>query len=390
MASSYSLINHSIFKCLPCQKPFATPLTLSALTFTGESSLPVDSFCRRDRWGSLIGHVAIRSGGTSSLNAPLEPNSFPGRLLDGVLQNDSDSFYDAVFSELNRLSEDRSSVLARVNLSSGSPEACLHRRIAELKEEEYQPVVEDIMYMLLNKKFLEVGVPLVPNLDKCLYNGRLEILPSNVRELESIHSLDVLEMVREYLTSVIGPKAGSSVMVSRATAKVERLHLSQVYAASVFYGYFLKSASLRHSLERNLTMSYLDIIPSKRWAFLFGSGYYGIKSVALGEFSTPRSTSLSQLQRPHNKALPKLKLYVQGLEQETLQECSKLSKAAMDLVDKHCSALFVVGNSFSVDSDKPILTSLASLKSLILEAIAFGCFLWETEDYVDRVFKLDK
>ncbi|KAL8137241.1 hypothetical protein V2J09_003242 [Rumex salicifolius] len=391
MARSFSYRIPSIFSHLPSQKPSAAPLKPPPLSFAVKSPLTADSSSSRRSSRRPLIVFAIRCGGTSSLNAPLEPTSFPGRSLGGVLQNDPDSFDDAVFAELSRLSDDRDATLARMDLSLGSSEGCLHRRIAELKEEEYQTVVEDIMYMIVYQKFSQIRVPLVPSLDKCLYNGRLEILPSKDGELEAIHNLEVLEMIREYLTSVLGWKAGSNVTVNWAPTKIQRLHLSQVYAASIVYGYFLKSISIRHRLEHNTSQPFLKIIPSNSWEFLLGSGFYGIKSIALGEFSTPRSTTLSQVQHSHEKPPRKLKCYMEALDQEALQVCANMrSEITMDLVEKHCSALFVGENPRSVECDKPILTSLASLKRLVLEAIAFGCFLWDAEEYVDRVFKLEK
>ncbi|KAF3671713.1 putative UDP-glycosyltransferase 74F2-like [Capsicum annuum] len=54
-----------------------------------------------------------------------------------------------------------------------------------------------LLYMLIVYKFTEIGMHLVPKLSNCTDNGRLEIWPHRDWELESIHSIKVLEMVKE-------------------------------------------------------------------------------------------------------------------------------------------------------------------------------------------------
>lgn len=63
----------------------------------------------------------------SSLNTPLVPRTAVGKYLSGVLQNQPLLFHMAVAEELKRLADDRDSAVARMVLSDGSDEACLHR-----------------------------------------------------------------------------------------------------------------------------------------------------------------------------------------------------------------------------------------------------------------------
>lgn len=239
--------------------------------------------------------------------------------------------------------------------------------------------------MMILYKFSEIRVPLIPSLSKCLYNGRLEILPSKDWELESIHSLEALEMVREHLTAVLGWKAGSSVSVNWSTTKVQRLHLSQIYEASIMYGYFLKSASLRFRLEHNLPQAYQNL-PFGSWVPPLGCGTYGVENAFHGQMVIPRSTTLSQVSSRTGKKEVKLKCYVIGFDPQTREECAKLkSEEAVDLIKKHCAALFASDNT---ENGKLILTSLSSLKRLVLEAVAFGCFLWDAEHCVNGIYKL--
>lgn len=55
----------------------------------------------------------------------------------------------------------------------------------------------------------------------------------------------------------------------------------------------------------------------------------------------------------------------------------------MNLIEKQSLALFG-----TEDHNETIVTSFSSLKRLVLEAVAFGTFLWDTELYVDGAYKL--
>ncbi|KAG4951557.1 hypothetical protein JHK84_044919 [Glycine max] len=336
----------------------------------------------------------------SSLNSPLEPRSMVGKFLSAVLQNHPQMFHVAVGEELKLLAEDRDAAHARMVLGSASDEALLHRcllivmclleissvlrRIAQVKENQCQIAVEDVMYLLIFYKFSEIRVPMVPKLSSCLYNGRLEILPSKDWELESIHSSEVLDMIREHITTVTGLRAKSSVTECWATTQVRQFLLARVYVASILYGYFLKSVSLRYHLERNLSLANHDLHLGHRTSVMFS---YGFKDAIFGHLSN--MPSLGQgLIRPEEE-IEDLKCYVMSFHPGSLQRCARLrSKEAVNLVGSYSCALFNNKESGSVENDDVILTSFSSLKRLVLEAVAFGSFLWETEDYIDNVYKL--
>lgn len=333
--------------------------------------------------------VVASAEAISSLNTPLEPRSLPGKFLSGVLQNQRQLFHVAVAEQLRDLADDRDAALARMNLSYGSSsssESCLHRRIAELKERECQIAVEDVMYLLIFYKFSEIRVHLVPRLSRCIYNGRLEIWPARDWALECIHNFEVLEMIKEHLTTVLGWKPKSNVTENWATTQIRRFQLGQIYAASILYGYFLKSASLRHHLEMSLVHSHHDL-PSSN---VSGFWSYGLKDLFLGPNCSSQPTSLGEASsRQEEKEEKKLRCYVMGFDPDTLQRCAKLkSKEAVNLVEKHSCALFGDEKTGLLETDDVISTSFSSMKRLVLEAVAFGSFLWDTEEYVGSVYNL--
>ncbi|KAK1426925.1 hypothetical protein QVD17_15605 [Tagetes erecta] len=311
----------------------------------------------------------------SSLNTPIEPVTPAGRFLSSVLLNERKLFHDAVAETLEKLVADVDEAYARRALTDGSSEACLHRRIAELKKHECKTAVEDVMYMLILYKFTELKVHIIPRLSKCIYNSRLEILPSKDWELESIHSFEILEMVRDHLTSVIGWTSDFSVTDSWATTKIKRANLFRIYTSSVLFGYFLKSATLRHQLE----MTLYDPIDN----MIFNSYKCGRKNLVFGHTHNKIPTSS---RFDFQKKREKLSSYLMGFAPDSLAKCAQPnSKEALNLITKHSVALFG-----DVESEEVISTSFATLRRFILEAIAFGSFLWDAEEYVKNVYNLEE
>lgn len=229
------------------------------------------------------------------------------------------------------------------------------------------------MYMLIFYKFSELRVHLIPPLSKCIYNNRLEILPSKDWELESIHTFEILEMIREYLTFVTGWRSDFSVTENWATTKVEQACLCQIYTASILFGYFLKSTTLRHKLEMSLVDPIDDMFMNsymcRRQNLVFDHAHNNI----------PTSPFDGKQERE------KLSSYLTGFTPDSLAKCAQpSSKEAMNLITKHSFALFG-----DVESKRVISTSFATLKRLVLEAIAFGSFLWDAEEYVNTVYNLE-
>ncbi|BAT84280.1 hypothetical protein LR48_Vigan03g119500 [Vigna angularis] len=324
----------------------------------------------------------------SSLNAPLEPNSLVGKFLGGVLQNRRQMFHVAAKEELKMLSEDRDSAIARMVISQNSDEALLHRRIAKVKEDECMVAISDVMYLLILYKFSEIRVHLVPKLSSCLYNGRLEILPSKDWDLESIHSMEVLDIIRQHVSTVTGLKSNPSVRESWETTPIRHSWLARVYVASILYGYFLKSVSLRYTLEQSLSSSNHGLHPGQKSCPSFQDMYrFGSKDVMLGNKNDMQSVWHDLIRQ--EEGIEDIKCYVMSFHPGSFQRCAKLrSKEALQLVESHSNALFGNGKSGLSKHDDVIVTSFSSLRRLVLEAIAFGSFLWETEDYIDNVYKL--
>lgn len=244
--------------------------------------------------------------------------------------------------------------------------------------------------MLIFYRFSEIRVTLVPKLSRCVYNGRLEIWPCKDWELESIYDLEVLEMIKEHITTVIGLRADSSVTDNWAMTNIRQAHLGRVYVASILYGYFMKSALLRHHLEQRLAIPTTHRNGGQKTFLQFPEMcLYGFRNLLSGRLSNTRSVPHTQMLNGQETEPEKLKRFLTGFDSEALQRCAKLkSKEALNLIENHSCALLGNEGAGFFESDEVIVTSFSSLKRLVLEAVAFGSFLWDAEEYVDAIYKL--
>ncbi|RWW02516.1 hypothetical protein GW17_00034393 [Ensete ventricosum] len=90
----------------------------------------------------------------------------------------------------------------------------------------------------------------------------------------------------------------------------------------------------------------------------------------------------------------RLRSYVMYLDAETLQRYATIrSKESISLIEKQTQALFgrpdiriADDGSLETPSDEVMGITFSGLMMLVLEAVAFGTFLWEAEGYVESKF----
>lgn len=121
-----------------------------------------------------------------------------------------------------------------------------------MKEKDCQGAVEDVIYMSIAHKFSEVDVPMVRKLSECISDN------TEYKELETIHSLEVQELVSDHLINILSLRDRSAVEGLTIT-KIDRLHLGRIYAASIMFGYFLKSVCFRRQMDTRLTRPQKDL-----------------------------------------------------------------------------------------------------------------------------------
>lgn len=290
----------------------------------------------------------------------------------------------------------------------------IRRRIKEVKAEERRKAVEEVIYALIVQKFVEAEVTLVAKIPALSDNDtrQVEISPAQERELEAVHSGEALEMVREHLTVVLGGRGTSSFLDQHTIAHISKLRVGQVYAASIMYGYFLRRVDQRFQLEKNMkgllgSGEMLDAEASFQISDddrpiesasdnLAAEAAAAIANLAASEAAAKEKMSNSGSQFPPGMKSSRLRSYVMSFDPETLQTCATMrAKESLNVIEKHAEALFgkpeiliEPDGTFKVVSDDTIRVSFSGLRRLVLEAVAFGTFLWDVETSVDTQYTL--
>ncbi|XP_010055250.3 UV-B-induced protein At3g17800, chloroplastic [Eucalyptus grandis] len=337
----------------------------------------------------------IRASGDSSDNpvpvAPLTFESPIGQLLAQILQNHPHLLLAAADQQLENLQSERDAEKEKNPASAD----LLYQRIAEVKEKERHKTLEEIIYCLIVQRFVENNISMIPKITATSDpTGRVDYWPNQEEKLESVHSPEAFEMIQSHLSLVVGDRVVGPLDSIIQSSKIK---LGKLYAASIMYGYFLRRVDERFQLERTM-----NTLPK---------GYTENRvrledSIPTSPFWDPDSLIRippddgdggSFLDSEAGK-LYRLRSYVMYLDPETLQRYATIrSKEAISLIEKQTQALFgrpdirvAEDGSIDTSSDEVISLSVSGLTMLILEAVAFGSFLWDAENFVESKYQFVK
>lgn len=359
------------------------------------------------------GEVRVRAGASggedgSSLQkekiAPLEPESAIGQFLLQLLESHPHLVSAAAEQQLEQL-ESRGGTAGETGASEGTSsgsDLVLYRRMADVRERERKRAIEEVIYALVVQKFIEGGMPMVPRLPFVSVGEGLG-LPAGLmlqsvgkgggreeKGLERVHSEEALEMVRDHLAMILGGKTtyGSDWQDERALVETTKLRMGQVYAASIMYGYFLKRVDQRFQLEKSI-----QLLPG----FSFSDGDGGEEGVeGKGGDGEKGARSVewdlgSEGEKTIDEEMGKLKAYIRSFDANTLQKTATVrSSESIRVVERHTEALFgkpeveEQAEGATLVKDEGVHVSVRALRRLILEAVAFGSFLWDVETFVDN------
>eukprot|EP00262_Sarcandra_glabra_P019743 TRINITY_DN758_c0_g1_i1.p1 TRINITY_DN758_c0_g1~~TRINITY_DN758_c0_g1_i1.p1 ORF type:complete len:407 (+),score=62.83 TRINITY_DN758_c0_g1_i1:126-1346(+) len=322
--------------------------------------------------------------------APLRFESPIGQLLSQILQSHPHLLPAAIDQQLMSLQTDRDA--QREETPPPSQDLLLYRRIAEVKEKERKKALEEIIYCLIVQKFMENDISMIPTIHPSSDpTGRVDAWPNQEKKLESVHSPEAFEMIQSHLSLVLGERLVGPL---NTIVQISKLRLGKLYAASIMYGYFLKRVDQRFQLERS--MKTLPVGPAEDHT---NSLYLEPKNPLWDTDSLiriqPDSDDFeSSPQDSSEDKSYRLRSYVMYLDSETLQRYATIrSKEAVSLIEKQTQALFgrpdiriAQDGSIDTSNDEVIGITFAGLTMLVLEAVAFGSFLWDAEGYVESKF----
>lgn len=268
------------------------------------------------------------------------------------------------------------------------------RRIAELKEKERQMAVEEIIYCLVVQKFLDSGISLIQKVSATSDPvGRVDFWPNQEDKLKSVHSLEAFEMIESHLSLVLGDRVVGPV---NDIVQISKLKLGKLYAASIMYGYFLKRVDERFQLEQSMNTlpeGFKEEQPTFQQPEPQSPFWDPDSLIRL----MPDDGDGGSLDSLEDKSY-RLRSYVMYLDAETLQRYATIrSKEAISLIEKQTQALFgrpdiriAEDGSLDTSSDEVVSVTFSGLTMLVLEAVAFGSFLWDAESYAESKYHFTK
>jgi len=354
--------------------------------------------------------------------APGESKTPFGEMLRYYLTMEPQLFQSAVNEQFQKLQEKKEEEDRKRDSPETASEALdlvLYRRMSEVKAKETREILEDLMYLCVLEKFVELKVPMLPRMD-----GVVDIEGANLKSLtEGIHSKEALEMVKDHVRTMMGPAATSSF--SNTAMKMSKLQMTQVYAASVLFGYFLRRVDQRFQLERKFgTLDDSAAIDASTDSDTIARLERLFNAAESTTDEDEGASSSGQEQQQSGEREPvfrdaerkgSLKEYVEAFDQATLVETARiLSIEAAALVERQTHALFgdvqelkkqmqsAVGDdamsmedvlqrvAAAVEQEKveTLTMTVGTQRRAILEAIAYGTFLRDIESHVDTEYHL--
>jgi hypothetical protein len=375
----------------------------------------------------------------------MDPGSAHGQMLAHVLDNESHLFTAAVEATLDRMSEELDAEEQRqgsVDVTADEGESgrtrsdapggadgglVLFRRIQAMRAAERRNGVQDVMYANILQKFRTLNVDMLPPLDEEM----LHLRGVDLTQLTNgVHSVEALSMVKEHLMGMLGPEA--SAAYSNTLVRTSKLQAAQMYAASIMFGYFLRKADKRFSLDRAMGTLPLNPEESARSLEALFESASAMDSVdeadaagfnlngARGDFPSfdgndGVSDDYASTDETRASGKTTLKQYIQSFDAATLAETARVvSLEGVVLAERQTGALFgsvealaremqsalegsgngqpitspeelmrrvedVVGNG----KVKTVTLPVATQRRVVLEAVAFGSFLRDAEAFVD-------
>ncbi|KAL8208364.1 hypothetical protein R6Q57_007776 [Mikania cordata] len=324
--------------------------------------------------------------------APLQLESPVGQLLEQILQTHPHLLPAAIDQQLDNLQKQRNAQKQEPDPSSIES---LYKRIAEVKEKDRQKAVEEIMYCWIVQKFIENEISMIPKITSTSDpTGRIDFWPNQEVKLESVHSAEALEMIQNHVALVLRDR----LVGLESVVEISKIKLGKLYAASIMYGYFLKRVDERFQLERSINTlpegfkeeksSFLDppVPQSPFWdpdSLIRIQPEYGEDEGFMGSYDDDDGKSY------------RLRSYVMYLDAETLQRYATIrSKEAISLIEKQTQALFgrpditvSEDGSLGAANDEVVSVTFSGLAMLVLEAVAFGSFMWEAENYMESKYQ---
>jgi hypothetical protein len=259
----------------------------------------------------------------------------------------------------------------------------LRQRTEEIRRNERFLVAMELMYLKVCNMFKQLKVPMIPTMKG---GGDIKFGAFDLTGLTTnVYTGEALELVKEQLYKIIG---GQAMTAPVAVLRIPLFEAGQVYAMSALFGYSLRNFDKRFQLEK-----------------MAGSfGAWGEPDPGSAQTSFQQDTNSGQ----------SLKDYISSFGPEVLQNMISVSSIeARKAMELQVSSLFgdlgVLKEKFvtalgTVSSQQEFASKLADaiqsnevetmritsedMTRLVLEAVAFGTLLNDSEKQVEAIYQL--
>lgn len=306
-----------------------------------------------------------------------------------LLQENPILFESSVEEELEALQTQKDEDERRKNALEENPKEdtlVLRQRMEEVRDKERMRVATELLYLKVCGKFKQLNVPLIPTMKE---GGNVRFGSIDIKALtENVYSKDALDLVREHLYRIIGQQGSTAFMGNMAIVQIALFQAGQVYAMSALFGYYLRRVDARFQLEKL-------------------AGTFG----AWGD-ETPSETESPFAQ--DQKQAQSLKDYVSNFGPEEMQRMTSIASVEAHMaLESQVLALFgdlrvlkekLVNALGPVMSNEEVSKKLEEavrtgeveamritsedLRRLVLEAVAYGALLNDSEKQVDSLYEL--
>lgn len=298
-------------------------------------------------------------------------------------------FEDSVDEELEKLRDAREAEEQQKKDLEANPkgdELVLRKRIEEVRLIDRARTVTELLYLKVCRKFQQLQVPLIPALKS---GGDVKFGNIDLKALTSdIYSKDALDLVRDHLFRIIGQQGNPTFMGGMGVVQIALFQAGQVYAMSAMFGYYLRRVDARYQLEK-----------------LAGNfGAWGEKAPAetVNPFAEDKAAADS-LKGYINSFGPE---EVQGMWAVTSVEAQMAMESQVTalfgdlrvLKDKLVSSLGMVSSpeeatrkleqAIKKNEVESLRITSDDLRRLVLEAVAYGALLNDSEKQVDTIYEL--
>eukprot|EP00931_Biecheleriopsis_adriatica_P048861 TRINITY_DN28233_c0_g1_i1.p1 TRINITY_DN28233_c0_g1~~TRINITY_DN28233_c0_g1_i1.p1 ORF type:complete len:433 (-),score=107.12 TRINITY_DN28233_c0_g1_i1:52-1320(-) len=262
----------------------------------------------------------------------------------------------------------------------------LRRRIEEVKMSERTRIVTELLYLKVCRKFQQLQVPLIPALKE---GGDVKFGNIDLKGLTTdIYSKDALELVRDHLFRIIGQQGNPSFMGGMGVVQIALFQAGQVYAMSAMFGYYLRRVDARYQLEKLAGNfgAWGDKAPETTGnPFSEDQGAADSLKAYISTFGPDEVQSMWAVTSAEAQMAMESQVTALFGDLRALKE--KLVKA-LGMVSSPEEATMKLEQAIKKNEVESLKITSDDLRRLVLEAVAYGSLLNDSEKQVDTIYEL--